>query len=44
MQRSNRETIARLGGVPVATLPHVGTQSAELAAAGSALAYEDWLS
>ena len=43
MQVSNRETVERLAGVPVATLPHVGTESAELAAAGSALPYEDWL-
>jgi dethiobiotin synthetase len=42
MHRSNRETIERLAGVPVATIPHVGTRSAELAAAGSALLY-DWL-
>jgi len=43
MQRSNRETVERLAGVPVATLPLVGTESAELAAAGSALPYDDWI-
>jgi dethiobiotin synthetase len=43
MQRSNRETIARLGGVEVATLREVGTDVAELAAAGAALPVEAWL-
>jgi dethiobiotin synthetase len=38
VERSNRETIARLGSVQVQTLPHVGRAEAELlAAAGSEL-------
>jgi dethiobiotin synthetase len=43
MQRSNREAIARLGGVEVATLPTVGLDLGELARAGAALPYERWL-
>jgi hypothetical protein len=43
MQRSNREAIARLGRVEVATLPEVGTGIGELARAGAALPYAGWL-
>ena len=43
MERSNRDTIARMGGVEVATLPEVGTAVADLAAAAAALPLEDWL-
>jgi dethiobiotin synthetase len=43
MEQSNRETIARLGGVPVATLGAVGVDPLELAAAGALLPLEDWL-
>ena len=39
IERSNRETIERLGGVPVATLPHVAAPDPDLlAAAGASLA------
>ena len=41
LERSNRETVARLAGVEVAVLPPVGR--AELAAAGSELPYARWL-
>lgn len=43
MERSNREAIARLGGVEVATLPRVGTSVEELAAAGAALPAGAWM-
>ncbi|MEA2249438.1 MAG: dethiobiotin synthetase [Solirubrobacteraceae bacterium] len=43
MERSNRETIARLGGVAVATLGAVGVDPAQLARAGSGLPVDDWL-
>jgi dethiobiotin synthetase len=43
MEASNRETIAALGRVEVATLPRVGTEPEELARAGSALPYAGWL-
>ena len=43
MLRSNRETIARLGAIDVATLPEVGTDVEGLAAAGAALPVERWL-
>jgi dethiobiotin synthetase len=43
MEVSNRETIARIGGVAVATLPEVGTAVDALAAAGAALPVEAWL-
>ncbi|HEV7805154.1 MAG TPA: dethiobiotin synthase [Solirubrobacteraceae bacterium] len=43
MERSNRETIARLGRVDVATLPPVRPEAAELARAGDALALDAWL-
>jgi dethiobiotin synthetase len=43
MERSNRETIARLGRVDVATLPPVRPEAAELARAGAALALDAWL-
>ena len=43
MQQSNRDTIAALGDVEVATLPFVGAQVAELAAAGATLPLESWL-
>jgi dethiobiotin synthetase len=41
IERSNRETVERLGGVTVATLPP--TDPAALAGAGSALPLDDWL-
>lgn len=42
--RSNRETIDRLGGVPVATLKELpGPDPAALAAAGAGLPLEEWL-
>jgi dethiobiotin synthetase len=43
MLRSNRETISRLGGVPVATLEPVGSEPEALAAAGARLPVDDWL-
>ena len=44
IQRSNRETIARLGAVEVATLPHVArADPALLARAGRSLPLERWL-
>jgi dethiobiotin synthetase len=44
IERSNRETIERLGGVAVATLPALAELSAAtLAEAGAALPYEAWL-
>ena len=43
MERSNRETIAAMAEVEVATLAHVGTGVAELAAAGGALPAAGWL-
>ena len=44
MERSNRETIARLGEVEVATLPPVARADPELlAAAGAELPLERWL-
>jgi dethiobiotin synthetase len=43
MERSNRETIARLGRVDVATLPPVRPGAAELARAGAALPLDAWL-
>jgi dethiobiotin synthetase len=43
VERSNREAIARLGGVEVATLPRVGLGVDELAAAGAGLPLDDWL-
>jgi dethiobiotin synthetase len=42
MQRSNRATIARLGGVDVGTLAPVGAAS-ELASAGAVLPWASWL-
>jgi dethiobiotin synthetase len=42
--RSNRETIARLGAVPVATLPPLpSAEPAALAQAGAQLPLDDWL-
>ncbi len=41
IERSNRETIERLGGVPVAELPEVTPP--ELAEAGACLPLDDWL-
>ena len=41
MERSNRESIQRLGGVPVAGLPP--TTRAQLAEAGASLPLGDWL-
>jgi len=44
LERSNRATIERLGGVPVAALEELSEFSAPaLAAAGSRLPYESWL-
>jgi dethiobiotin synthetase len=44
IERSNRETIARLGDVSVATLPPVDRPTPEeLAAAGATLPLSDWL-
>jgi dethiobiotin synthetase len=44
MERSNRETIARLGEVKVATLEQIsGTHIAELARAGGLLPWRDWI-
>lgn len=43
VQRSNRDAIARLGGVEVATLPAVGTDAASLAAAGAGLPLDRWV-
>ena len=44
VERSNRETIAALGRVPVATLARVGRLApADLARAGAALALDAWL-
>lgn len=43
VQRSNRETVARLSGVEVATLPVVRPTTADLAAAGAALPYARWI-
>jgi dethiobiotin synthetase len=43
MERSNRATIGRIAGVPVATLGPVGTGVGELAAAGAALPLDEWL-
>jgi dethiobiotin synthetase len=44
VERSNRETIARIGGVPVATLPRVAEPTVEeLAAAGATLPLAHWL-
>jgi dethiobiotin synthetase len=43
IERSNRETIARLGDVAVATLPPIASGSPELlAGAGEALPLDDW--
>ncbi|MGA7705437.1 MAG: dethiobiotin synthase [Solirubrobacteraceae bacterium] len=42
MERSNRQTIARLGAVEVATLEKISS-SAELASAGERLPWRDWL-
>ena len=43
MQRSNADTIAQLGRVAVATLGEVGVEVDQLARAGAALPYADWL-
>jgi dethiobiotin synthetase len=44
LERSNRETVARLGAVSVETLPHVPDPGpAALAAAGADLPIDDWL-
>ena len=44
MEESNRATIARLGDVEVATLPHVlSAESAALADAGAQLPWQRWL-
>jgi hypothetical protein len=44
MERSNHETIALSGGVPVAGLPRVAEFTpAALAAAGAGLPLDDWL-
>jgi dethiobiotin synthetase len=45
LQRSNRETIARIGGIEVATLEQVtGADPSALAGAGARLPWRDWLS
>lgn len=45
MERSNRDTIARLGSVEVATLEEIASPDiAELAQAGGRLPWQDWLS
>ena len=43
MEQSNRETIAAMADVEVATLAEVGTKLDELAAAGAALPVMEWL-
>ena len=44
IERSNRDTIARLAGVEVATLPRIPRpDAAELARAGGTLPWRDWL-
>jgi dethiobiotin synthetase len=43
METSNRETIARVGGVPVHTLPHTALTPEALAAAAAGLPVRDWL-
>jgi dethiobiotin synthetase len=44
IELSNRETIALLGGVPVATLPFVAVpEPAEMARAGATLPWHEWL-
>jgi dethiobiotin synthetase len=43
MERSNRETIARLGDVAVATLAATTPAVEDLARAGAALAFDGWL-
>jgi dethiobiotin synthetase len=44
IERSNLETIERLGHVPVATLPHIDRATiAALGAAGASLPFEDWI-
>jgi hypothetical protein len=43
MQRSNRDTIARLGDVEVAVLPEVTSAADALAAAGGELPWRAWV-
>ncbi len=43
MQRSNRATIARLGGIEVATLGATTSRAADLATAGETLAPQRWV-
>jgi dethiobiotin synthetase len=43
LERSNRETVARMGGVDVTGLERVGTTRPELARAGSRLPWREWL-
>jgi len=43
MEVSNRDTIARMGGVAVHTLAPVGVEPADLARAGAALPVAEWL-
>ncbi|MDX6690097.1 MAG: dethiobiotin synthetase [Solirubrobacteraceae bacterium] len=43
MERSNRDTIARAGGVAVAGLPPTSPDVADLAAAGATLPLDGWL-
>ena len=43
MERSNRATIARLGGVEVATLAATTPDVADLARAGATLPFDGWL-
>ena len=42
MQRSNRDTIARVGGVDVATMSEVACSAEELARAGGELPWRAW--
>jgi hypothetical protein len=43
MERSNADAIAQLGRIAVATLGEVGIEVDQLARAGGALPYPDWL-
>jgi dethiobiotin synthetase len=43
MERSNRETIARLGSIEVTTLARTGLEPTALARAGATLPWERWL-
>jgi dethiobiotin synthetase len=43
IERSNLDSVARLGDVEVATLPSTGLAPEQLARAGAALPFERWL-